>query len=260
MYSSELACIALGVTPDPNLGAPVEHEGCCGICGKPIREGENAEPLEFKKTFVDHYMCANPAGEYICVYCTEIMDRSIFQQKLSTGVFTRDGMYPAAKKIHRAHFLLNPPPPPFSFSIQNGKSQHVVWKAPVNLSREVFVVQLGDLSLTVRHAKLTAAVALVHRLRDTYCQWVEAIAEQKGNKPKTIDRNTLRALGYTDMKGQLVRTFTLGRWVTDMLEQEQITEEVLSPLYALNWAESWLLDTASLEDDAINAKPDPLSL
>lgn len=260
MHSGELVCLALGITPDPSLGAPAEHEGGCGICGKPIREGEKAEPLELKKTFVDHNMCANPAGEYICVYCTDIMDRSIFQQKLSTGVFTPEGMYPAAKKIHRAHFLLNPPSPPFSFAIQNGKSQHIVWKAPVNLCREVFVVQLGDLSLMVRHAKLTAAVALVHQLRDTYCQWMEDIAEQKGNKAKALDRNGLRALGYADMKGQLVRTFMPGRWIKDMIEQGVIAEETLAPLFTLNWAESWLLDTASLEDDAVSIKPDRLSL
>lgn len=260
MYSSELVCLALGFTPSPTLGQHAEHDGCCGICGKPVHEGEKAEPLEFKSSFVDHNLCVNPAGEYACVYCTEIMDRSVFQQKLSTGVFTRDGMYPAAKKIHRAHFLLNPPPPPFSFAIQNGKSQHIVWKAPVNLSREVFVVQLGGLSLTVRHAKLIAAVALVHQLRDTYCQWEAAIAEQKGNKPKAIDRNALRALGYTDMKGQVVRTFMPARWLTDMIEQGQIEETTLAPFYALNWAESWLLDTASLEDDAVAIKPEPLSL
>ena len=62
------------------------------------------------------------------------------------------------------------------------------------------------------------------------------------------------------MKGQVVRTFMPARWLTDMIEQGQIEETTLAPFYALNWAESWLLDTASLEDDAVAIKPEPLSL
>lgn len=260
MYSSELVCRALGITPSSSIGHPAEGEGCCGYCGKPVKPGDVVETLEFKKTFIDQNMCADPVSEYACVYCTEVMDHSVFLQKLSTGVFTEEGMYPASKKINRAYFLLNPPAPPFSFAIQNGKSQHVVWKAPVNLSRDVFVVQLGDLSLTVRHAKLMAAVKVVHELRDIYCKWMLDSATEKGKAPKKIDRNSLRALGYIDMKGQVVRTFSVAKWITDLIAAGQSSEDDLTPIYTLNWGESWLLDTATLEDEDVLIKPETLSI
>lgn len=260
MHSSEIVCQALDLTPSAGLGTPAEHDGHCGYCGTPIKAGEKVEPLEFRKSFIDHNMCADPMSPYACLYCVEIMDRSAFLQKLSSGIFTTSGMYPVSKKIHRAHFLNNPPAPPFTFAIQTGKSQHVVWKAPVNFSRDVFTVQVGDRSVIVRHALFMAAVSAVKNLRDRYSDWLTQQAESTGTKPKALDRNTLRAFGYTDMKTKQVGTFRLGRWITDMLDLGVVTDELIQPLKTLNWGEAWLLDTASVEDDSTLERPEALTL
>jgi CRISPR type IV-associated protein Csf1 len=257
MGSSELVCRSMNIEPNLSETVKAEFDAFCGYCGVELKEGDAVHLLKFKKSFIDQNLCADGSSKYACPHCNEIMNRSKFLlPKLSTGIFTEQGAYPVGKNTNRAYFLKNPPKPPFLFSVNIGQSQHIVWKAPVNLSNEVFFVQLSNHVISINHKKLMGTVKHLHKLRDIHSQALLDDWALNNKKPQQIDRDKLNPFYFLGMKGDVVGTYTLCSWLKDLVESELIEESELAEFKQLNWGEAWLLNAACIENEESNVKPE----
>jgi len=254
--SSELACISTNTKPIGTRKATAN--GHCGVCGGAIRAGDLVDDMVFGASFSNHNELADEMADDKCGYCAAILSNTKFILNFSTCVYTKKEAFPFGKKINRAWFLINPPTPPFAITVQATKSQHVVWRAPVSLSKEVFYVQLGDNTLKIRHKFLMNAINTTTLLRDAYEKQLEDIAFKTKKKAKKTDRNKLRPLNYGEMKGQMLKLGQLQYWVKKLIKEGYVTEKDIASLKALNWGEAWALDTASTEGNAAPEKPDTL--
>jgi CRISPR type IV-associated protein Csf1 len=237
----------------PSLAMNVALEDTqCGICGFPICEGETVDVLELSKTFTNARDIANINAHYKCDSCTSVMADQRFQKALSANVFCSAGVYPANKKIHRGYWLLNPPAPPYLFVLGVTKSQHVAWRAPVNMSHDVILMQHGDDTVKLRSHALREAVEITVALRKMYEEYAQNLATKK-----TKSKFRLMPFTYSDMKGQRLFQSEPQRWLLELIETNPEAKLLAEPLFSLTAQECWALDfclTENLE------KPEPLSL
>ncbi len=161
LYASELACQAVGRRPRGS--AVAKDGGACAMCGRPHGPGDSVVDFEPQSSFTDWAALRSPSSRLICVWCDGVWDRDFTQAYLKT-IVCREGVFPAARNDHLAYWIMNPPEGPWLFLQGDQKIQHVVWRAPVNHSREVFQVRAGEAVLTIRTKQLQAGVAAVKAL------------------------------------------------------------------------------------------------
>lgn len=163
MSPSELVCKAAKLTPKGLARAPVG--GRCAMCGASHVAGEEIVPFEPLATFTDWQALRAPQSRVICRWCHGVWTRDFTQTHLKS-IVCADGVFPAASNDHLAYWLLNPPDGPWVFLQGDQKVQHVVWRAPVNLSREVYQIRAGESILTVRRESLQAGAMAAKELAD----------------------------------------------------------------------------------------------
>ncbi|MBU1248817.1 MAG: hypothetical protein KKB70_08965 [Proteobacteria bacterium] len=79
--------------------------------------------------------------------------------------------------------MLNPPEPPFAWVLKTflrTKAEHVIWKAKVSLSRDVFFVQAGGRSLYVDRESLARSLLLLRELLDSDLITPPTVKSRKG--------------------------------------------------------------------------------
>jgi CRISPR type IV-associated protein Csf1 len=74
------------------------------------------------------------------------------------------GVFPAASNAHIAYWVLNPPSGEWIWVMGDQKRQHIVWRATVNTSSELFQIRWGELNLTVRRRQVVIAEQAARRL------------------------------------------------------------------------------------------------
>lgn len=154
---SEIVSRGLGLQP---AEGPLAKRPCqCMACGQPIATGAVAVPWRPPVgTFTDYQYLVDKQG-VLCAWCpaftaANMMDRT---QKM---VANCHGAWQLAKDDHRAWLLESPPDPPFVAVVSDQQRQHLVWRAPVTLSKELIGVQVGRRSLWIDRT------ALADRLHD----------------------------------------------------------------------------------------------
>lgn len=152
---SDLTVEAAGLSLSGGMAATAP--GRCAMCGKPHASGDKVQPFVFGTGFTDVPALADLGSRFTCLSCVAVWNEN-FMRTYSKSVICREGVFPAARNDHIAYWLLNPPKPPFIFILSDQKQQHLVWRAPVNLSNEVFAVRFGIKVLVIRRAKLQPAV------------------------------------------------------------------------------------------------------
>ncbi|MCM3609532.1 hypothetical protein M4D49_29080 [Cupriavidus pauculus] len=160
-YGSELACRAIGREPKGTFIA--QEAGACAMCGRRHETGESVVPFQPQASFTDWTALRAPASQFICKWCDAVWDRDFTQTYLKT-IVCEAGVFPAASNDHLAYWIMNPPEGRWLFLQGDQKIQHVVWRAPVNRSREVFQVRAGESVLTIRSRQLHAGLAAVKGL------------------------------------------------------------------------------------------------
>jgi len=243
---SHLAVAGLGLKPEGTMPCP-ENE-ICAVCGAPIAAGEICDEMVLPPSFTNHSSLAYMNNKYRCGACTAVMTRGDFQMGLATAIFSEDGYYSIMKGENRAWFLLNPPEPPFAVCVQNARMQHIVWRAPVSLSKEVILIRVGEQVVRIRRKYLMDAREVAILLNEK-----RAESEQKrGGRPTAAK---LESPFVNDWKFQSASGGNWKGWVLKLLEEGAITEEEFRPLTVLNGAEAWALN-AVLHDAPV--KPEPL--
>jgi CRISPR type IV-associated protein Csf1 len=137
------------VYADPPLESV--QDTACWLCGG--KTGGHGVPTRkaIKDTFTDHPWARGQGSKSLCPGCAfclasrELRNYSI----LATPVGLRHPSRAEWREI-----LLNPPEPPFVVCLAVSGQKHLTFKAPVNLSREVFVVALEEQMVEVVPSRL----------------------------------------------------------------------------------------------------------
>lgn len=194
---TQLLIAYMGIPP---MGKAVaDHDGRCVMCGGHYTVGDRCDPWEPTPTFTDFADLQNPSGTHVCGACLAVNARGKdFMQTYTKSIVCRGGVFGFFSNDAVAHWLTNPPEPPYLAFISTQQIGHIVWKAPVNLSRERMTVRYNDKTLTIRRAHLLEAVEAAKALSEAkIADEIAKEAEGKGKKrgrpasfrsPVTLDR------------------------------------------------------------------------
>lgn len=158
------------------------------------------------------------------------------------------------RKEHRAWAFLTPPEPPFVIAIQTAKQQHVVWRAPVSLSRDLILVRVGEQIVRLRRPSLIVAREAVVRLHDAR-KAADGGKQKKATAPAAAE--SLESPFVTDWKFQSSVGGVLKNWAATLIAAGAVSASDKAALSLLNAGEIWALQ-AVLHLQPV--RPDPLSI
>lgn len=210
----------------------------CTVCGASIGEGQRYDDFTPTSSFTNQLALALPGGKHICGACKTVMTTGEFQMKFATGLFCNDGFFPIMRKEHRAWAFLTPPATPFVVTIQTAKQQHVVWRAPVTISRDLILVRVGEQIIRLRRQRLVSAREAALRLDEARKQ-ADAGKSKKSAAPKPDD--AAESPFVTDWKFQSTAGGVMKRWSSELIKQGAISESDKIALTTLNAGEVWAL-------------------
>ncbi len=179
-YPTELLAKKALLEPLANTEAPAD--GFCAFCGKPHLKGTAVVSFSPEPTFNDNFNLKSRTSDYLCGSCAAT-SLKVFQTKYGKALVCEDGIFPCAKNDDIAYWLLNPPAGPWYMHLGTKSRQHITWKTPVNLSQDVFFVQLNSLVLTMRRAALVAQ-------KDAALRLVACVNQARGLKSKSAALRT----------------------------------------------------------------------
>lgn len=158
---STIAATALGLTP---VGRPWEGAPGTLVCAlerRPLEPGELCQPFKPGPNFLDSTAIAD--SSVICAAAALFMGKAVML-KTQRAVFSPEGAFSLATDAARAWFFLTPPKPPYIAVIADSMLQHLVWRAPVNLSQDLIRFRHGHKVLTIRRPRLVAAMQALNAL------------------------------------------------------------------------------------------------
>lgn len=240
--ASAIACEALGIKPD---GIPAKTAGRCAYCGAPIAAGELCVPFAPSGAFTNGPDLAARGSRICCPPCGYVVTTPGLMAT-QRGVFSRAGVQPFSKWADMRSALLDPPDPPFIMVSATRKNQHMVWRAPVNLSREQFYVRVGDMDLLVQPARLNrlvACCAIVKGVMERAKQQTKPTSKTKPEKASTMLPHPF--VGFsTDVKEPVVGLLALDFAKLDALDESSEYQAALTALQTMTTGECWALTFA----------------
>jgi len=157
---SKLVALAAGVKP---VGQPAMTDGICAMCGTVHKVGDLVTPFAPKDSFMDFALLRAPTSTQACGWCIAIWNGE-FTQAFSRTVICAEGVFPAASNNDIAWWLTNPPTGDWVFVRPDQKVQHLMWRAPINRSTELFRILSGENVMTIRRESLIKGVAAARNL------------------------------------------------------------------------------------------------
>ena len=238
---SALAVSALGLEPSGSKTSDGTEKLSCAMCGVPIGKGMRYDLLELAPSFTNKLSMAIPGGTHICGDCKTVLANGEFLQAFATVLVSKDGVFSVMRKENRAAAFLEPPEPPFFISIQNAQQQHMIWRAPVSLSRDLILVRVGEQILRLRRQKLKQAREIVFRL-DALRQEIAMAGQSKASK-KAVQEYA-ESLFLSDAGTWKYTSTKIGvkaSWYTKLVEAGVVTTAEQNLLSSLNPGEAWAL-------------------
>lgn len=158
---SRIAAAALGLTPvgHPWGGAPGTL--LCALERRPLEPGEPCLPFKPGPNFLDNTSITD--SSVISGAAALFMAKAVML-KTQRAVFSGEGAFSLATDAARAWFFLTPPKPPYVAVIADSMLQHLIWRAPVNLSQDLIRFRHGHKLLTVRRPRLIEAMRVLNAL------------------------------------------------------------------------------------------------
>ncbi len=153
--SSAIVVAALGLEPD---GTTATHNADCAYCGAKIKPGDVCIPFVAGSAFMDDTSLAARGSGWTCGNCAVLLSAEGLRTS-GYGMFSlEDGVTPFRKWGDIAKALENPAKPPFVAIYATANNQHMAWRAPVSLSRDLFYVRVGLRDLRFRRPFALRAV------------------------------------------------------------------------------------------------------
>lgn len=223
----------------PAATGVVSADSHCIMCGAPLPAGTPGSKVT-KQTFNDAFNnqldLRARSGEYVCGDC-EVLWCKDWMQKYSKTFACPKGVFKFASNDHIAGFLLNPPEPPFVAIVSNKQQQHMIWRAPVNLSRELLLVLMDHEVLTIRTRVLYEACKVYAKIEQLMEETKLARTGRKLKKPAALFERTL----------SLSRMGSLRPDVLELLV-ETGNESLAQPFLSLSMGEWWALGVLRFYD------------
>lgn len=167
MLLSSSALYRAAAKISPLTHGEVTQDSHCVMCAADLPAGTAANPLTkntFDSAFNNRLDLRAPTGGYVCGDCEALWSKD-WLQKYSKTFATQDNVYKFASNDQQAAFLLNPPAPPFCAIFSTRQQQHMIWRTPVSLSRELYTVRVdGDLLLIRQEVLMNGLRAYRHAL------------------------------------------------------------------------------------------------
>lgn len=230
---SQLVLAATGLPPEGSDTCDERHTGLgCAVCGVGLVTGEAVDALALPPSFTNHSSLAHPGQSWRCGACTAVMTRSVFQMGASSVLVSREGIFPIARKEHRSWAFLTPPEPPFIVAVQNAQQQHVIWRSPVTLSKDLILVRVGEQIVKIRRPLLLQACE--------EAKLIQSVKKEKGRPIKDGIDNPL----VGDWKLQSSSGGQLKNFVYKLLNEQIVTSSQIPALLSLNAGEAWALGAA----------------
>lgn len=147
---SSIAAEALGLTPHGVAWIGPEPM-LCALERRPLLEGEPCVPFKPGANFMDDAIIAR--SSIVSGAAALFLAKSVMM-KTQRAVFCTQGAFSLATDAARGWFFLSPPEPPYVAVIADSMLQHLVWRAPVNLSRELIQFRHGAKIHSIRRTRL----------------------------------------------------------------------------------------------------------
>lgn len=232
---TQLLIKTLNIAPEGSETAA--ESGCCVMCAGHYGPGDVIEPFTPGDSFTDYADLQYPAGTHICGACKATW-RKEFMQNYTKSVVGDGALFPFFSNDAVAYWLLNPPPPPYLMFISTQQLGHIVWKVPVNLSRDVMLVRYNDKVLKIRRGHLLEGIEAARLLSD---RLIAAQAANTKGKPKSgaarkfinplsVDRSLERA-GHGAIRSD----------VRALAEQDSEAAQAIRILETATIGETWAL-------------------
>lgn len=234
---SMLAARAAGLQPGAQC-VPAKAPGICVKCGMHYPAGTPVSAAVYQAGFTDRPSLALPSAPYECWACRAMTHR-LFMQTHAVSVITPEGFYSLKDNASRASFFMQPPEPPFMVIINVSQQAHLVWRTPVNLSRQRYVMRVGPRLQVIRHPYVLAGI---QAMRELYAH-AKAQGITHGTTP------------WTDWKAQQKFEAVESTLDTRLLVLRPAHEHLFDALDALNHGERIAVATVAA---ANLAEPQPL--
>lgn len=230
MRPSQLLIETLGRSPNsPNIASKA---GLCALCGHPYASGDPVAPFYPGKSFSDFPNMLG-SGNTICGWCSACLGPEFLKTYTKT-VVSPEGFFQCASYNEIAYWMLNPPEPPFMMFMGDQRSQHLVWRTPVNLGRELFFFRLGEKVLSARPAMMKVALESARVLSAALTQ--NRQINGKG-RPAAIKSPFLSSSPeYKNASGGL-----LSHYVYELAEKDEALLRHIDNLNSLTAGENWAM-------------------
>jgi CRISPR type IV-associated protein Csf1 len=139
------------------------QDGVCAFCGVAHTQGERVVPFSPEDSFTDYGSLRGSGSKFLCGWCAGTWNVDFTQTALK-AVMCSEGVFPSASNADIAYWVMNPPKGKWIWVMGDQKRQHIVWRATVNTSTDIFQVRLGESNMTIRRAKVGQAAAACVRL------------------------------------------------------------------------------------------------
>lgn len=181
---SSIAAAALSLTPQGVPWTGEDGSMLCALERRPLLSGELCVPFKPGANFMDDAQIAR--SSVISASAALFLTKAVMM-KTQRAVFCAEGAFSLATDAARCWFFLSPPEPPYVAVISDSMLQHLVWRAPVNLSRELIQFRHGQKIHTIRRPHL---VRFLEALREFGGPAFVAL-DREGKHPKHgVLRNT----------------------------------------------------------------------
>lgn len=259
LYPSEMAVRAFGIAPQPKKQGIAEQDTCCAMCGRQVRKGEVCD-AEFvnQGTFMDDLDLAVRGSQTICQWCGTVK-RAAAMPALKGTVVCKEGVLPIRSDAHRSWFLLTPPEPPFVALIGITQNQHLVWRTPVTLSRQLITVRVGEDLLTIRQGRLQESVAACRRAGEISAEMLTRQAQKHNKKAKPI-KPFPHPFMSLDRDGKNVNHGVFRPTAVELGLKNAELQSLLDFLACSTKGELWALATLAKTTPDTPVKPEPLTL
>jgi len=222
-FPSAVYRVATGLPVDAQRAPHVAAvDANCAMCGAPVSNGDRCL-LTGKDTFAGSFNnrldLAFPSSPLVCGDCATLWQKD-FLQRYSKTVANRHGVYKLASNEDHAQFVLDPPEPPFVAILSTTQQQHLIWRTPVTLSKELLFVRLGDEVLSIRPQlvrqalrdyEALAGLMAAHKLKGLPCAFDRDLASERVGSIRPDVRRLALANGLADEVERLV-SLSMGDW------------------------------------------------
>ncbi|MGE4341415.1 MAG: type IV CRISPR-associated protein Csf1 [Pigmentiphaga sp.] len=224
----------------PTTGkSTADHDGRCVMCGGHYAVGDPCEAWKPTASFTDFADLQNPWGTHVCGACLAVNARGKdFMQDYTKSIVCKGGVFGFFSNDAVAHWLVNPPEPPYLAFISTQKLGHIAWKAPVNLSRERMVVRYNDKTLVIRRAHLLESIEAAKALSEA--KIADEIAKAAEKKGKKIGRPTaFRAPVRLEREMENPESGALAPWVDEIAAGDPALMRAAHTLRSATVGEIW---------------------